>query len=98
MPCHVRRFFNIKIISSTLNFGLSISGMEDPVTVTLKKVKAKKITPKVSAAKVTVAKDAAIINATANIVCTYKDSRGILHMISPEKTELKLNNAVAFGK
>ena len=78
-----------------MTFSLSISDVEEPVEITLKNVKAKKAKLTVKAAAVTLAKDASGVNAVANIVCTYKDSKGVTHLIRPESTEITLKNVEA---
>ncbi|MBQ9867120.1 MAG: hypothetical protein IJM34_08885, partial [Lachnospiraceae bacterium] len=67
----------------------------EPVEITLNNVKAKKAKLTVKAAAVTLAKDASEVNAVANIVCTYKDSKGVTHLIRPESTEITLKNVEA---
>lgn len=72
-----------------MRFKLGISGIDDPVEVTLKKVKAKKTLPAIKKVKVFVPENASgDIKATANIVCTYKDRAGVSHVIVPESAEI----------
>ncbi|MBP5608857.1 MAG: InlB B-repeat-containing protein, partial [Lachnospiraceae bacterium] len=75
-----------------LTFKLTVEGVEDEVAVTVKKVSAKKTAVKVKAAKVFVKNGAGV----ANLVCSYKDSAGNMHLIAPEKINLdKLKNVTA---
>ncbi len=81
---------NLKI--GTLTLSLMISGLEKPVIVELKNVKAKKTTPKARAAVVTIPADAAEaagrVIGTANIVSTYKDSAGMVRIIKPVEVSI----------
>ena len=81
---------NLKI--GTLTLTLTINGVEKPVTVVLKNVKAKKTTPKTKVASVTIPADASEADGkvigTANIVSSYKDSAGMVKTIRPVKTEI----------
>ena len=83
--------YNAKNLSiGEMKFKLSISGIDDPVEVTIKNVKAKKTTPSIKKANVVVPANASgDVIATANIVCTYKDSAGISHVIVPESTTIE---------
>ena len=67
-----------------LTFKLTVEGVEDEVAVTAKNVKAKKTAVKVTAAKVFVKNGAG----TANLVCSYKDSAGNMHLIAPKNVNL----------
>ncbi len=83
--------YNAKNLSiGEMTFKLSIGGIDDPVEVTIKNVKAKKTTPVVKKANVVVPANASgDVIATANLVCTYKDSAGISHVIIPESTTIE---------
>ena len=75
-----------------LTFKLTVEGVEDEVAVTAKNVKAKKTNVKVTAAKVFVKNGAG----TANLVCSYKDSAGNMHLIAPKNVNLdKFKNVTA---
>lgn len=81
---------NLKI--GTLTLSLKISDIEDPVTLTLKNVKAKKTTPKVNAVTVTIPANVepaeGKIIGTANIVSTYKVSSGMVKSLKPVTSEI----------
>ncbi|MCR5250295.1 MAG: hypothetical protein K6E50_06800, partial [Lachnospiraceae bacterium] len=81
---------NLKI--GTLTLTLAISGVEKPVTLVLKNVKAKKTTPKAKVTSVTIPADAAEaagkVIGTANIVSTYKDSAGMIRTIRPVEVSI----------
>ncbi len=85
-----------KLEIGSMTFSLSISGVDKPLDVTLKNLKAKKTNPAVKAVNVSVQKDPAEgAIAVANIMCTYKDSSKVTHLIKPEKTELELRGVEA---
>lgn len=75
---------NLKI--GDMSFKLKLSGVEDEISVTLKNVKAKKTAVKVKAAKVSMGSNG---TAVANLVCSYKDAGGDLHLIAPESISIK---------
>ena len=81
---------NLKIGKLTLK--LTISGLTDPVTLTLKNVKAKKTTPKVKVATITIPADAEAaegkILGSTNIVSSYKTGSGEVKIIKPVKAEI----------
>ena len=85
--------YNAKNLNiGTLTLSLSISGIEEPVKLTLNKVKAKKTTPKVKVGTVTIPAGAATADGkvigTANIVSSYKVSSGMYKTIKPVKVEI----------
>ena len=81
---------NLKIGKLTLK--LTISGLTDPVTLTLKNVKAKKTTPKVKVATITIPADAEAaegkILGSTNIVSSYKTGSGEVKTLKPVKAEI----------
>ena len=85
--------YNAKNLNiGTLTFSISISGIDEPVKLTLNKVKAKKTTPKAKVGTITIpagteAADGKIIG-TANIVSTYKVGSGRYMTIKPAKAEI----------
>ncbi|MCR5249593.1 MAG: carbohydrate-binding domain-containing protein [Lachnospiraceae bacterium] len=76
---------------------LELDGVADPVTVTLRNVKAKKSAPKVKAGVVNLSRSATgEIKGSVNIISTYKDASGHFHNIAPkEVTILDQKKAVA---
>ena len=85
--------YNLKNLNiGTLTLSLKISGIEEPIKLTLNKVKAKKTTPTVKSVTVTIPKEAETaegkVIGTANIVSTYNVSSGTYKTISPVKTEI----------
>ena len=66
-----------------LTFKLKISDVEEEVSVTIKNVKAKKTTVTVKAAKVKMNGSKAT---AANLICSYKDPAGNMHLIAPVST------------
>ncbi len=81
---------NLKI--GTLTLTLTISGVEKPVTIELKNVKAKKTMPKTKAVSVMIPADASEaagkVIGTANIVSSYKDSAGMIRTIKPVEVSI----------
>lgn len=76
-----------------LTFRLKISDVEEEISVTIKNVRAKKtaITVKTAMVKMNGAKTTA-----ANIICSYKDPAGNMHLIAPiSTTVIKSNNVNA---
>ena len=68
---------------------LELDGVADPVSVTLKNVKAKKSTPKVKASVVNISAAAAgEVKGSVNIISTYKDGSGKYHLIAPVSVEI----------
>ncbi|MCR5487523.1 MAG: InlB B-repeat-containing protein [Lachnospiraceae bacterium] len=76
----------------TLTLKLLISGVKEPVTLKLNKVKAKKTSPKVKAGTVTVPAGATVsegkVIAAGNIVSTYKAGAEGNRILRPVKTEI----------
>ena len=66
-----------------LTFKLKISDVEEEIPVTIKNVKAKKSSINVKAAKVKLNGGK---TGVANLICSYKDSAGNLHLIAPIST------------
>ncbi|MBP5609008.1 MAG: hypothetical protein J6X66_12195, partial [Lachnospiraceae bacterium] len=66
-----------------LTFKLKISDVEEEVSVTIKNVKAKKTAVTVKAAKVKMNGSKAT---AANLICSYKDPAGNMHLIAPVST------------
>ena len=85
--------FNTKKLNiGTLTLMLKLSDVEEPFTYKLTNVKAKKSTPKVKAAGITIpakleAADGIVIG-TTNILCSCKLSSGQIMTLRPEKAEL----------
>ncbi|MCR4763940.1 MAG: hypothetical protein K5696_10460, partial [Lachnospiraceae bacterium] len=85
--------YNTKNLNiGTLTLSLTITGIDDPVTLPLNNVRAKKTTPIVKAGIVTIPAgvtpaEGQIIG-IANIVSTYKVSSGVFRTIKPVKAEI----------
>ncbi|MCR4762287.1 MAG: InlB B-repeat-containing protein, partial [Lachnospiraceae bacterium] len=85
--------YNVKNLNiGTLTLSLTITGIDDPVTLPLKNVRAKKTTPTAKVGIVTIPAgvtpaEGQVIG-TANIVSTYKVSSGMYRTIRPVKSEI----------
>nr|MCR4764031.1 hypothetical protein [Lachnospiraceae bacterium] len=85
--------YNVKNLNiGTLTLSLTITGIDDPVTLPLKNVRAKKTTPTAKVGIVTIPAGITPVEGqvigTANIVSTYKVSSGMCRTIKPVKAEI----------